>query len=163
MLCLKSYDVGVACFLVLASIFRFGCVKVPFFVCGYVCGGPVVVDDGWVWVLWLGFGFGFVIWFWVCFCLWFWWLEVEIVGNGDGGCGSGCGRWWLVAVGVGSNDSHPQRPQEWKAWCNRPSQLGVEQCGQHGCSLDTTHHWECWGKHPCTEATPWCPRVSLYS
>lgn len=36
MLCLKSYDVGVACFLVLASIFRFGCVIVSFFVCGCV-------------------------------------------------------------------------------------------------------------------------------
>ena len=42
-----------------------------------------------------------MIWFCVCFCLLFWWLGVEVVG-GDG-CGSGCGRWQLVAVGVGSS------------------------------------------------------------
>ena len=51
---------------------------------------------------------------------------------------------------------------EMKMQWNHPWQPVVVQYDKHGCSPDTTNHWECQGEHPYTQVMPWWPRESIH-
>ena len=58
---------------------------------------------------------------------------------------------------LSSDASGDEKEAQW----NHPRQPVVVRYDQHRCSPDTTHRWECQGEHPCVQAVPWWPQVSL--